>query len=169
MPRKYFRASIQELEALFKGQNDSIEVLQELHDELAHRTTDRAGKLRSRITDRLTNLREGGQKETVHVPPDVPPPQPNPRASAHAEQTSRSTQPQPESPSPASETFRTEPPRAQQPPLPPVTNRPEEVLSAWTALEVLSPPSYSRREDLAGGDRTRIVSLDEACASMGTG
>ena len=161
MPRKYFRASIQELEALFKGHNDSIEVLQELHDELAHRTTDRAGKLRSRITDRLTNLREGGQKETLHVPPDVPPPQPNPRASAHAEQTSRSTQTQSES-SPASETFRTEPPRAQQPPLPPVTNRPEEVLSAWTALEVLSPPSYSRREDLAGGDRTRIVSLDEA-------
>ena len=48
------------------------------------------------------------------------------------------------------------------PPLPPMTNRPEEVLSAWTALEVLSPPAYVRPEDLAGGDRPRVVKLNES-------
>ncbi|UVT16222.1 MAG: hypothetical protein H8K04_01255 [Nitrospira sp.] len=49
-----------------------------------------------------------------------------------------------------------------QPPLLPITNRPEEVLSAWTALEVLSPPSYIRPEDLASGDRRRVTLLNDS-------
>ena len=47
------------------------------------------------------------------------------------------------------------------PPLLPITNRPDDILSAWTALEVLSPQSYARPEDLAGGDRTRVVALGD--------
>ncbi|MBX3329566.1 MAG: hypothetical protein KF722_04125 [Nitrospira sp.] len=46
--------------------------------------------------------------------------------------------------------------------MPGITNRPEDVLSAWTALEVLSPPTYIRPEDLAGGDRRRVTSLNES-------
>ena len=48
-----------------------------------------------------------------------------------------------------------------QGPLPPVTNAPEQILSAWTALEVLSPPSFLRPEDLAGGDRKAVAALNE--------
>jgi len=44
--------------------------------------------------------------------------------------------------------------------IPPVTNKPESILSAWTALEVLSPPTFRRPEDLASGDRTRVAKLD---------
>jgi hypothetical protein len=44
---------------------------------------------------------------------------------------------------------------------PPITNRPEEILSAWIALEVLSPRSYIRPEDLAGGDGTCVAKLNE--------
>lgn len=38
--------------------------------------------------------------------------------------------------------------------LPPVTNDAVSVLTAWTALEVLSPPAFWRETDLTGGDRS---------------
>lgn len=37
---------------------------------------------------------------------------------------------------------------------------PERILDAWTALEVLSPQSFRRPEDLAAGDRAKIASLE---------
>lgn len=46
-------------------------------------------------------------------------------------------------------------------PYPPVINNPVDVLSAWTALEVLSPPSFRRPEQLAGGDRGAVAKLDD--------
>ena len=41
------------------------------------------------------------------------------------------------------------------------TNSPEAILDAWTSLEVLSPPTFRRPEDLAGGDRRAVASLEE--------
>jgi len=161
MARKYFRASIQELEVLFKEQNDSIDVLLAIQDELTHRTTDRAARLRNRVTDRLAVLSKEAQKETLKEPSCLPPQEPRPISRLHEEQISRPPQ-QPDRTFPVNETSRTTLGMKQQPPLPSITNRPEEILSAWTALEVLSPPSYIRTEDLAGGDRARIVSLNES-------
>jgi hypothetical protein len=46
--------------------------------------------------------------------------------------------------------------------LPPVTNDPISVLSAWSALEALSPPTFRRETDLTGGDRSAVVRLDGA-------
>jgi hypothetical protein len=43
--------------------------------------------------------------------------------------------------------------------MPTTDNSPEGILSAWTALEVLSPPTFRRPEDLAGGDRRAVASL----------
>jgi hypothetical protein len=45
---------------------------------------------------------------------------------------------------------------------PPLTNAPESILSAWTALEVLSPQTFRKPEELAPGDRslTRIDAAD---------
>jgi ABC-type nitrate/sulfonate/bicarbonate transport system ATPase subunit len=40
-------------------------------------------------------------------------------------------------------------------------NGPDDILSAWTALEVLCPLSYARPEHLAGGDRTRVAALGD--------
>ena len=53
-------------------------------------------------------------------------------------------------------------PTQPQPAPPPITNRPEEILSAWTALEVLSPPAFVRPEDLAAGERTRVARFDDS-------
>jgi hypothetical protein len=43
---------------------------------------------------------------------------------------------------------------------PPITNSATAILSAWTALEVLSPFSFRREEDLAGGDQSLVASLN---------
>src|SRR4026207_1251354 len=78
MARKYFRSSIQELEMLLKDQKDSIDVLQAIEDELTHRTTARAARLRNRVTDRLADLRKEAHKATSQEPPRVPSHQPPP-------------------------------------------------------------------------------------------
>lgn len=42
-----------------------------------------------------------------------------------------------------------------------INNEPENILSAWTAMEVLSPPSFRKLEDIADGDRSRIAQFDK--------
>ena len=41
-----------------------------------------------------------------------------------------------------------------------VDNDPQDILRAWTVLEVLSPTTFRKPADLAGGDMRRIVRLD---------
>ena len=45
MAQQFFRSSIPELEALFKEQSDSVELLQALQEELTRRKTKRAARL----------------------------------------------------------------------------------------------------------------------------
>lgn len=164
MARKYFRSSIQELELLFRDQNDSIDILQALQEELTHRTTDRAARLRNQVIERLTALRKESspQKETSHEPPPERPHQSQPMPRMHEEKLASRPPKPPDRPSPATESLRAKPPTEQQRPFPPVSDRPEDILSAWTALEVLSPPNYTRLEDLASGDRRRVALLNES-------
>lgn len=56
MNRRYFRSSIHELETLFENQKDNMSLLAALEDELEHRKTERAAKLRSCVVMRLTEL-----------------------------------------------------------------------------------------------------------------
>ncbi|HLO76379.1 MAG TPA: DEAD/DEAH box helicase [Magnetospirillum sp.] len=42
-----------------------------------------------------------------------------------------------------------------------IPGSPQSVVDAWTALEVLSPQSYRRPEDLAGGDKYAVARLDQ--------
>ncbi len=46
-------------------------------------------------------------------------------------------------------------------PAPDLSNTPERILDAWTALEVLSPQTFKWPEDLAAGDRKAVASLTE--------
>lgn len=98
-----------------------------LRGELAHRSTERARKLRARVG-------------TPSSPASVRVPMVWPAA--------------PVTPPLA------EPPR----PRPERPHRPEEpgaILSAWTALEALSPKTYRTPENCAGADRTRVAFLDD--------
>lgn len=44
--------------------------------------------------------------------------------------------------------------------LPPITNKPADILSAWTALEVLSPQGFKKETDLVGEDRSAIANFE---------
>jgi hypothetical protein len=164
MARTFFSSSIQELEALFKEQNDGLELLQALQEELTHRKTERATRLRTQVTERLAALRSGtsSREQTSQELPLFPPHQHQSASRSHEEQPSRHSQPLPVEAPATDESPRTKARTAPPPPLPPITNQPEDILSAWTALEVLSPPAYVRPEDLAGGDRTRVAKLNES-------
>ena len=160
MARQFFRSSIQELEALFKENNNNVDILLALEEELSHRKTERAARLRNQVEERLVVLRPGtSSREQASAEP------PPPRSSQH--QSVPHTNEKQESSRPHS--LRPENPvvdlpsgaEGEPPPLPPITNRPDDVLSAWAALEVLSPPTYVRPEDLAGGDKRRVSTLNE--------
>ena len=56
MNRRYFHSSIHELETLFENSKDDRSVLEALEEELAHRKTERAAKLRRRVRMCLTEL-----------------------------------------------------------------------------------------------------------------
>jgi len=138
MNRRYSRFSIHELETLFESRKDDGSVLKALQDELAHRKTERATKLRGRVVIRLTQLgictsastRLQHQKSANH---------PDPTDTALQARVKNHSQ------------------RA----IPPLTNAPESILSAWTALEVLSPQTFRKPEDLVSGDRS-LTRIDRA-------
>lgn len=160
MTRRYFRSSIQELETLFETHRDDVSVLKALEDELTHRSTERAANLRQRVWMRLIQLgiRSSSLEQQSFEFTGIP-----------VNENERIVQPRPD-------TF-TPPPTSAKPcapttqtlrgriehshrPAPPITNAPESILSAWTALEVLSPQTFRRPEDLASGDPRRVATLD---------
>ncbi len=160
MARRFFRSSIQELEALCKEKHNNVDFLLVLEEELSHRKTERAARLRNQITERLAVLRpRTPSREQVSAEP--PPPQSSQHQSVphpHEKQEPSHPHPlRPENPVVSLPSWG----EGEPPPLPPITNRPDDVLSAWTALEVLSPPTYVRSEDLAGGDKRRVSTLNE--------
>ena len=168
MTRKYFRHSIQDLEVLFKKEFDNVQILNELKDELLYRKTKKAKNLLSQVLKRLDTLKNRAvtpsetnqpSSELPKSPIEVFPP--------------RSSQEFPPTQSVESDTYK-EPKRdgikpghwQEGPPLKsPIgsihfKNRPEEILSAWTALEVLSPITYDTPDQLAGAGN-RVSSIEE--------
>ena len=138
MTRTYFRSSIYELETLFETRSADGSVLEALEDELTYRKTERAAKLRRRVKTRLAQL--GIQSGKNGLPALQ-------QSTDYSDFTSANLRGQIKNHSHQA--------------TPHMTNTPESILSAWTALEVLSPPHFRRPEDLAAGDRTRVAKLDE--------
>jgi hypothetical protein len=144
MSRPFFKSGIGDLEAAFDRGRNNPEFLLKLIDELSHRSTDRAARLKARAVQALGTLRQFSDQR---ISPDG---QANARPSAAPVV--------PESPPlPAAPTI--EHAAASRKPMPPISNSPDAVLSAWTALEVLSPPSFRRPEELAG-DKRAVARLD---------
>jgi AAA domain-containing protein len=137
MQRPFFNSRISELEEELARCSNDIERLRTLLHELGFRSTDKARSLKGQVVEALSRLERSFS----------PPP---PRSD-----WSRPTPPRVSVESSASAL------PAQDRPVPHVTNAPEAILDAWTALEVLSPPNPIRRpEDLAGGDRQAVAWLD---------
>lgn len=144
--RPYFQKSIKELEALFAKQNTDPTVLSSLKAELAFRSTQRAKTLEEKVikasVGTATKEASAFQRRVTETPiqttMELPP----------AEQTKRVIK-------------KTTLKRSDLGPKPSVENAPQDILRAWTALEVLSPQGFKRESDLTAGDNSRIARFDE--------
>ncbi|MCJ2187884.1 DEAD/DEAH box helicase [Novosphingobium beihaiensis] len=139
--RPYFNKSIAELEAAFaNGRKDGATLLRLLH-ELEFRSTQRAIALKEKV--QAANDTSGGialapQAHQATRPDDI-----------HVRQ---------HEPIEAKEPVRL---MAKSGPKPPVMNDPQNILRAWTALEVLSPQGFRRETDLVAGDKSRIARFED--------
>ncbi|MGK9086410.1 hypothetical protein KXR64_21855 [Brucella intermedia] len=146
--RPLIQKGIVELEALFdRGSSDSS-LLDELVAELCRRKTDRAQELRHRVMEARQTIPHPsalsiGSSESAAERPIIAAAKPGERADSggSASSTAFGIHTTLEWPS--------------------ISNDPQSILSAWTAMEVLSPPSFRKPEDLVGGDRYRIAQIDK--------
>ncbi len=151
--RPFIQKGIDELEALFEQHQADSQFLSVLIGELEERKTPRARNLKARAEELARAFRKSErlqppiQKTAIRQQPET--------RTANPESSSVKT----------SNDFGLPLGQARIQPMPlrppqPIENKPIDILSAWTAMEVLSPPSFRRPEDLAGGDRSRIVKFD---------
>lgn len=151
MPKRpLIQKGVAELEKLFDQRRGDPKFLDDLLEELSERKTQRAQELRQRAMQARGTI---AQRSALSV---------DTREAAVESPTISAVKPVERSASPVSRvasapaiTIRPVPGR------PPVRNDPGSILSAWTAMEVLSPPSFRKPEDLAGGDRYRIAQIDK--------
>ena len=130
--RPFYAFRIQELEQELPRCQGDVEALKVLRHELSFRFTTRASALKEQVEEALRSTETAQRKPSSPQPVIRPAPIPAPD--------------QPAKPRPFS-----------GPP-----NSPETILDAWTSLEVLSPQTFRRPEDLAGGDRRAVASLEAA-------
>lgn len=142
MSRPYLHHPIQRLEEEFENQKSDPTTVRALRAELDHRRTQRALRLRAKIDRYLMGLTTAVPARTKGSSRRVPRPETVPVLSSPRTdvETCPTTNPHPPQPTPP-------------------TNRPEQLLDAWTALEVLSPFTFSRPEDLSAGVRENIEPL----------
>jgi hypothetical protein len=155
--RPYGRSSISELEAAFRQAKADPEILRRLDHELGYRASKRASKLRSMVVKARTGRLNNG----LVVPPTGGRQGPRTSGSAGVISLPNATEcvASQSAPIPAlnSQTFASSADLSAvhdfEPP--PIFPAPAAILATWTALEALSPQTYRRPEDLAGGDRLR--------------
>jgi hypothetical protein len=156
--RPYFTWPIIQLEALFDRSREDPSVLRSILHELDHRGSDRSSRLRDRVSttqaqlpDRLSEHHDVGETGTpLHpVAEDI---EYKSEASSQPSQAIVASKASP----------REKPDRI-------ITDEPQSILSAWTALEVLSPQTYRKPSDLTDGEERRIARLNSPLPWSGTG
>ena len=155
--RPYFKTSIGELEKLVEEHQHNVDELKIIQVELSYRNTDRAKRLRLRLTqlivaDQIENLTVKNRRL-----PDQQGYEPPNDSSLHFFPTEN-----------ASFAAESQPTMLKEP-MPPILNAPEKILAAWTALEALSPQSYRRPESLAAGNRAAVAPLTRTMPWEGDG
>lgn len=160
--RPFFTHTIAQLEAAFEERAEEPAFLGVLADELAHRTKDRAARLLERVRDAQARFSIAPAASGPATPAAAasPPkaavsPSAPPRAAPAPTLTTAGAAPPPTVP--MTDRLRPAPIAT---PMPPQTNAPTAVLGAWTALEVLSPQTFLKPQQLAvGGDARMVVDL----------
>lgn len=149
--RPLINARIEELEQEFVRCGADVECLRRLLHELSYRRRPRAQALKARVEKALEATEH--HKHSLSVPPSpFKPPVP-------IEESLRPFPPPPEQSAAPAPVL----------PSPEVKNTPGSILDAWTALEVLSPQTFRRPEELAGGDRRAVALWEERLPWEGIG
>lgn len=172
--RPHFKSSILELEALFDQGQTHVDTLRALEHELNYRTTARATKLRSRVTDLIAVLSVRQMKTAFGGGTGNSQATSTAAVIAFPKSPAREQPPQPthkhdKAPAsvdlPATENFGDLPSF----PEPDGADQPSAILASWIALEALSPQTYRRPEDLAAGDRRCVADMSTGRVPWGTG
>ncbi|MBY5868728.1 DEAD/DEAH box helicase [Rhizobium leguminosarum] len=149
-PRPYLQKTIVELRALFEQSRGDNATLELLTYELSKRTVPKALALSTEIGEVLATLKAGKVAVVRTLKPDA-----IPSVEIHSSAvTFEIDSALADAPDPFEEV-------EVFPPFKPSGRKddPAALLAAWTALEALSPQGYKRPEDLASGERSRIVQL----------
>lgn len=144
MSRQHSQKSIEQLERSYEQNIADEAFCRTLLDELSHRSTRRAQRLKTKILS--------GANGTTEQQKELPFSQKEPRQ-PKTKSSKVSSVPKIES--------RSNVIPVDLGPRPDVTNDPVGILRTWTSLEVLSPQSYKREADLVAGDIKRIARLDD--------
>jgi len=147
--RKYFKYRIAELEATYERAGGDCALLEELEEELSHRSTQRAKKLLVAVQKSLHDSNTTCSIKTIN------------RAPPRGEQGRETNQDTKATKEPVIDwelviaqgagNFDT---KHAGTPLREFANNPTDILDAWTALEALSPQTYKSPSDLAFGFRS---------------
>ncbi|MCC8194977.1 MAG: hypothetical protein LIP28_10065 [Deltaproteobacteria bacterium] len=159
--RPFFKTSMAELEQKFEKESGNPEFRKLLHEELQHRTTQKAERLKKR----LAAIEDAAQKSSRVSPLENPAPVQNvPVPPVRSQKAPTKSIPGGESKAPA-KSFAIDPASIEPMilDLPPVGNcahnysKPEAVLNAWTAMEVLSPATFRNPETLCDGNPRSVI------------
>ncbi|MDF2381365.1 ATP-binding protein [Nostoc ellipsosporum NOK] len=145
MDRPLFNESIVKLQASFEAHKTDHAFLKLLKEELSFRTTERAKRLNILVTELLqVSL---SKNQTEQSSPDPSPVKAFPTYSLADYKTSNANIDMNIS----------------------LSNKAADIFSSWIALEVLSPQTFSKPQDLATGMYGSIASLDKALPWEGEG
>jgi hypothetical protein len=152
--RPYSNLSIVELEKIFERSRTDEEILAELLTELHQRSTNRAARLRIKVSEAI----EVAQRHALSATPETGRPERRRAAPILEAMRQPSGLPSIENSS-GHQAAGLNPSR----PLPPIQDRAEDILSAWIALEVLSPQTYRKPSDMlvADGDERRVARFEK--------
>ena len=139
MRRPFVKDSIGDLEVIFEKNQNVLNVLRKLEAELQFRKTARALKLQEKVQTSLRHT-ETRTKPIRKFSPVTP-------ENLASLLTPGVVSPLPVTPMLPTDTTSKNPDQSQR------------ILSAWTALEVLSPQSFKRPQDLAAGSNPGLVAL----------
>lgn len=143
--RPLLSKSIVELEAMYEASGTDKKTADLLSAELNHRTTQKAAALKQRIAS------DQGKNNS-----------PIPKAKTTPTETPRSSPPSKRlEPTPVRAASPTRPVASRPIEMPPITNKATDILSAWTALEVLSPQGFKKEKDIVGRDTSALAMFEK--------
>ncbi len=145
---------IHELEQQFDQNRENADFLTKLLAELAHRKTQRAKNLQKRAVQARGILPRQEKKQTKAAPAETPRSARKPSEPPRAETRQKAAEPASAPVKPAMSSFSRASVNLGN------LDEPERVLLTWTAFEVLSPQSFSKPQDLAAGEASRIARFD---------